>query len=69
MEICQHLSKTRQLLSTLDIITITEQITGVTLVEATKKKANPATDVEPWRTETMVLPDYKVGIAEQSQGC
>ena len=50
MEICQHLSKTRQLLSTLDIITIyrtnnsTEQITRVALVEVTKKKANPATD-------------------------
>ena len=44
MEICQHLSKTRQPLSTLDIITITEQITRVALVEATKKKANPATD-------------------------
>ena len=22
-----------------------------------------------WRTETMVLPDHKVGITEQSQGC
>ena len=45
MEICQHLSKTRQPLSTLDIITITEQITRVALVEAiTKKEANPATD-------------------------
>ena len=50
MEICQHMSKTRQPLSTLDIITIyrtnnsTEQITRVALVEATKKKAKPATD-------------------------
>ena len=56
MEICQHLSKTCQPLSTHDIITIywtnnwsrtdnsTEQITRVAPVEATKKKANPATD-------------------------
>ena len=56
MEICQHLSKTRQPLSTLDIITIyrtnnwsrtnysTEQINRVAPVEATKQKANPATD-------------------------
>ena len=44
MEICQHLSKTRQPLSTLDIITITEQITRVALVKATKKKANLTTD-------------------------
>ena len=44
MEICQHPSKTRQPLSTLDIITITEQITRTALVKATKKKANPATD-------------------------
>ena len=42
--------KTRQPLSTLDILTIyrtnnsTEQITRAALVEATKKKANPATD-------------------------
>ena len=51
MEICQHLSKMRQPLSTLDIITITEQITRVALVEASKKKANLATDevrVEKW---------------------
>ena len=44
MEICQHLSKTCQPLSTLDIITITEQITRVALVETTTKKTNPATD-------------------------
>ena len=50
MEICQHLSKTRQPLSTVNIITIyrannsTKQITRVALVEATKQKANPATD-------------------------
>ena len=50
MEICQHLSKTRQPLSTLNIITIyrtnnsTEQITRVALVKATKQKANSATD-------------------------
>ena len=49
-EIYQHLSKTRQPLSTLNIITIyrtnnsTKQITRVALVEATKQKANPATD-------------------------
>ena len=51
MEICQHLSKTRQPLSTLDTITITEQVTRVALVEATKKKTNPATDevcVDNW---------------------
>ena len=50
MEICQHLSKTRQPLSALDIITIcrtnnsSEQITRVALVAVTKKKANSATD-------------------------
>ena len=49
MEICQHLSKTRQPLSTLNIITSyrnnsTEQITRVALVKATKQKANSATD-------------------------
>ena len=56
MEIYQHLSKTRQPLSTVGIITIyrtnnlsrtnnsTEQISRVALVEATKNKANLATD-------------------------
>ena len=50
MEICQHLWKTRQPLSTFNIITSyrtnnsTEKITRVAVVEATKKKANPATD-------------------------
>ena len=50
MAICQHLSKTRQPLSTLNINTIyridnsTEQLTRVALVEATKREANPATD-------------------------
>ena len=50
MEICQNLSRTRQPLSTLGIITIyrtnnsTEQITRVSLVEDTKQKANLATD-------------------------
>ena len=58
-EICQHLSKTHQPLSTLHIITIyrtknwsrtnnsTEQITRVALVETTKQKVNPATDEVP----------------------
>ena len=56
MEIYQHLSETHQPLSTLDIITIyrsnnysrtnnsTQKITRGGLVEATKQKANPATD-------------------------
>ena len=39
------------------------------LVKATKNKANPATDEFAWRTETMVLPEQKVAITEQSQDC
>ena len=81
MEICQHLSKMPQPLSTLDIITIyktnnwsrinnsTERITRFALVEATKKKPTRQLMRFTWRTETMVLPDHKVGITEQSQGC
>ena len=44
-------------------------MTRVALVEATKKRANPATDEVCVETETMVLPDHKVGITEQSKGC
>ena len=77
MEICQHLSKTRQPLSALDIITIcrtnnsSEQITRVALVAVTKKKANPATDevrVEN-RNHGLAWSQCKVEITEQSQGC
>ena len=41
----------------------------VALVKATKNKANPATDEFAWRTKTMVLPEQKVAITEQSQDC
>ena len=46
-----------------------EELIKVALVKATKHKANPQLTRVVWRTETMVLPDYKVAITKQSKYC